>query len=122
MDRSWACRVLTNARFEVLPNITPEKVAEALPPGAKVTVTSSPKQGPEATIDLAAALAQRRFKVVPHLAARSIEGRAQVERMLKRMASLGIDEAFVIGGDPERPAGPYSSALELLEEIASTPE
>ncbi|PPG55433.1 5,10-methylenetetrahydrofolate reductase [Rathayibacter sp. AY2B7] len=67
-------------------------------------------------MDCAVALAGRGFRVVPHLAARNVEGRAALERVLERMGEAGIDEAFVISGDASSAAGTYSTSLELIRD------
>ena len=60
-------------RYEVIPaRGTEEAVAERVPAGMTVTVTASPVKGLEPTIELAERLAARGYRVVPHLAARSV--------------------------------------------------
>lgn len=106
---------LMNGRFEVLPlRGVVEKVAESLPVGSTVTVTSSPNKGTEATLDTAAQLAGLGMHVVPHLAARLIRDRAHLASLLDRMAGLGLPEAFVVAGDAVDPAGEFPDALALL--------
>lgn len=108
------------AQFEVipLPGIA-ERVLEHLPAGSRVTVTASPAQGLEATLEAATALAAGGMVAVPHLAARMVEGPDALERILERLGGAGIEELFVIAGDATPPAGPYDGALALLEAIAT---
>ncbi|HET6474645.1 MAG TPA: methylenetetrahydrofolate reductase [Thermoleophilia bacterium] len=94
-----------------------QKVA-TLPYGATVTVTASPKQGLDRTVDVSAVLAARGFTVIPHLAARMVAGRSHLERLLQRLDGAGIREVFVVGGDADPPAGDYADAGDLLEELA----
>ncbi|WP_114855941.1 methylenetetrahydrofolate reductase [Brachybacterium sp. YJGR34] len=112
---------LAAAQFEVipLPGIV-GAVHEHLPPGARVTVTSSPRQGLQATIDTAAGLARAGFAAIPHLAARQVDSRRTLERQLAELTAAGVREVFVIAGDATTPAGPYEGTLALLEEIART--
>ncbi|PPF13286.1 MULTISPECIES: methylenetetrahydrofolate reductase [unclassified Rathayibacter] len=110
---------MTRARFEIIPaDDIGERAARAFPDPSAVTltVTSLPKHGTERTVDGAVALAGRGFRVVPHLAARNVEGRAALERVLERMGEAGIDEAFVISGDASSAAGTYSTSLELIRD------
>ncbi|MCJ1701183.1 methylenetetrahydrofolate reductase [Rathayibacter festucae] len=110
---------MTRARFEIIPSDgIGEKAERAFPDPAAVTltVTSLPKHGTERTIDAAVELAGRGFRVVPHLAARNVEGREALERALGRMRDAGIDEAFVISGDARSAAGSYSTSLELIRD------
>lgn len=88
------------------------------PREAKVAITCSPAQGIESTLLLAERLAERGFRVVPHVSARFLAGGAQLEEMVGRLRNLEVKEVFVIGGDAKKPVGPYSSAFELLRAMA----
>jgi methylenetetrahydrofolate reductase (NADPH) len=112
--------MLTSARFEVLPTGSiEEKVLEHLPTGRTVTVTASPAKGLEATLALTERLAKHGYVAVPHLAARMVSGRAELEEVTSRMRDAGVRTVFVPGGDQDPPAGEYSSALELLEDLTA---
>jgi methylenetetrahydrofolate reductase (NADPH) len=109
---------LRNPRFEVLPTKgTEDAVAEWVPAGMTVTVTASPVKGLDATIDLAERLAARGYRVVPHLAARSVADDAHLDRIVARLKAVGCDDVFVPGGDATHPAGRFDSALPLLERL-----
>lgn len=41
-----------------------------------------------------------------------------MEEIVRRLEDLGVRGVFVVGGDAERPAGPFSSAAELLFAMA----
>lgn len=107
-------------QFEVipLPGIV-EQVAGHLPPGARVTVTASARQGLFATIATARALAQRGFTAIPHLAARQVRGAGELSEILAELARGQVREVFVIAGDAPRPAGDFSGALDLLSALAA---
>ena len=112
--------MLTSARFEVLPTASIEdKINEHLPPGRTVTVTASPAKGIEATLALAERLARSGYAAVPHLAARMVSGRAELREICARMQEAGVRTVFVPGGDQNPPAGDYSSALDLLEDLTA---
>jgi methylenetetrahydrofolate reductase (NADPH) len=112
--------MLTSARFEVLPTGSIEdKIREHLPAGRTVTVTASPAKGLEATLALAERLARSGYVAVPHLAARMVSGRAELEEISARMGEAGVRTVFVPGGDQDPPAGAYSSALDLLEDLTA---
>ena len=111
--------LLRSPRYEVFPaKGTEQAVVDWVPAGMTVAVTASPAKGLDATIDLAERLAARGYRVVPHLAARSIAGDAHLAGIVTRLKACGIDDVFVPGGDAPHPAGPFDSALPLLERLA----
>ena len=82
-----------------------------------LTVTASPVKGLEPTIELTERLTARGYRVVPHLAARSVAGDAQLAQIVGRLQACGVDDVFVPGGDATHPAGPFDGALPLLERL-----
>lgn len=111
--RSAIAAVLRNVRYEIIPLKNAVAQADFLPAGAVVTVTASPNKGMEATLDLAAELAEAGFDVTPHLSARLHRDRAHLESILARSAELGLRRAFVVGGDHPHP-GEFFDGLSLL--------
>ena len=111
--------LLRGPRFEVIPAPgTESAVAEWVPAGMTVTVTASPVKGLEPTIELTERLAGRGYRVVPHLAARSVTSDAHLAQIVERLLACGVSDVFVPGGDASHPAGPFDSALPLLERLA----
>jgi methylenetetrahydrofolate reductase (NADPH) len=111
--------LLRGPRFEVIPAPgTEAAVAEWVPAGMTVTVTASPVKGLEPTIELTERLAGRGYRVVPHLAARSVTSDAHLAQIVERLLASGVSDVFVPGGDASHPAGPFDSALPLLERLA----
>ncbi len=111
--RSAIAEVLGKVRFEIIPLKNATSEAAYLPRGAVVTVTASPNKGMEATMDLAAELAESGFDVTPHLSARLHRDRAHLASILERAADLGLRRAFVVGGDHLHP-GEFFDGLSLL--------
>ena len=112
-------RLLEHARYEVLPTAsTEDKLLEHVPRDRTITVTASPGTGLDATLDLAERLTGHGYVAVPHLAARMISGRAELEEIAHRLTGKGISRIFVPGGDAE-PAGDYPDALALLQDLAA---
>jgi methylenetetrahydrofolate reductase (NADH) len=101
-------------RFEVLPTEDAVRQAQRLPAPAHLTVTCSPRRGPDGSVATGRQLAALGHTVTVHVAARLVEDRAHVDRLLARMAAEGIEDLFLIAGDAARPAGPFASAAELL--------
>ena len=116
-DRSALPLLLKEPRYEVIPVQGIEQKVAALPYGATVTITASPKLGMDRTLDVSTALAARGFRVVPHFAARMVAGRSHLERLVQRLEDSSIREVFVIGGDADPPAGDYADAGDLLEAL-----
>lgn len=66
-------------------------------------------------LESCARLAAHRLRPVPHMAARSIEDRAVLTEDLPRFVDAGVEDLLLIGGDAATPAGPFASALDVLE-------
>jgi methylenetetrahydrofolate reductase (NADPH) len=110
-------RLLQSARYEVLPTpSTEEKVLAQVPVECAVTVTASPSKGLDVTFDLAERLGKAGYIAVPHVAARMVSGRSELEEICARLTAAGITTIFVPGGDAET-VGTYPDALALLEDL-----
>ena len=96
---------------------TEQAVLDSVPAGMTLTVTASPVKGLEPTIELTERLTARGYRVVPHLAARSVAGDAHLAEIVARLQACGVDDVFVPGGDAPHPAGPFDGALPLLERL-----
>ena len=110
--------ILSRPRFEILPTKGAEEQADHLPVDAKVAVTCSPTKGIESTLQFSERLLQRNFRVVPHIAARLVAGRAHLKEIVGWLDEHGLREIHVIGGDCREPVGPYASAFQLLDAIS----
>jgi len=104
--------------MEIFPTATIESTLAVLEPLSYVAVTCSPTKGVGETLDMAERLAHRGFKIVPHVSARAVRDRSHLIEIIKRLDDTPIVSLFVPGGDADKPAGNYSSALELLRDIA----
>ncbi len=118
-DKATIRRLLSNARYEVLPTASVEaKVVGAVPLDVPITITSSPSMGLEKGLEAAERLAAQGYEVVPHLAAKMVSGRAQLEELVARLGESGITGVFVPGGDAD-PVGDYPDALSMLEDLTA---
>ena len=116
---SFADRLIGPVRIEIIPSEgIVERVAATVPLTTALTVTCLPHHGIERTMRAAVQLSMLGYKTIPHLAARSLQSRAELTGILRECDAAGIGEVFVIGGDRKRPAGTYESALPVLEDIA----
>jgi methylenetetrahydrofolate reductase (NADPH) len=106
--------LLRRPRFEILPlDGIEEQVLAHLGTEVKVTVTASPRKGLEPTLDLSERLARAGYPVVPHLSARLVRDRSQLEEVLLRLLEAGVRELFVPAGDAPEP-GEFHGAADLL--------
>jgi methylenetetrahydrofolate reductase (NADPH) len=95
-----------------------DELVEHVPNDVKVTVTSSPRRGLEATLRLAEDVARHGFAVVPHVAARLVADEEHLREVLERLDAIGIREIFVIAGDAQIAAGKFAGAYDLLAAMA----
>jgi len=105
-------------RYEVIPLRGALAAARDLPSASTVTVTSTPTKGLDATIDMAERLQLEGYHAVPHLAARLLASRAQLDELLEQLAECDVSEVFVIGGDSATPVGEFNEALPVLRAIS----
>ena len=108
-------------QFEVLPLERSVELAERLPGPERLTVTCSPRHGPDESLAIARRLQGLGHDVTVHVAARMVRDRAHLNELLDGMAEADAD-LFLIGGDASPPQGPWSSAVDLLPVIAEHPQ
>jgi methylenetetrahydrofolate reductase (NADPH) len=104
--------------MEIFPTSTIESKLDVLEPGSYVAVTCSPTKGVDETLDMSERLAERGFRVVPHIAARMVRNKTHLREIITRINDSTIVSIFVPGGDAERPVGDYTKALDLLRDLA----
>lgn len=110
--------LLSNPRYELLPFMGFDDAVDQLPSGATVAITASPEKGLDLTVDRCVEVAtETDLKVVPHLAARAVSDRDQLDEIAGRFREAGIDDIFVPGGDNKEPVGEYTSSYELLQDL-----
>lgn len=110
-----------HSRFEVLPLGRSEDEAAQLPEPVRLTITCSPRHGPDESLAMARRLRRHGHAVTVHLAARMVRDPGHLDELLGGMADAGVDDVFLIGGDQTPPLGPYSSAVELLPLVYAHP-
>ena len=108
------------AQFEVLPLERSVALGGDLPRPERLTVTCSPRHGPDESVAIAQRLRALGHGVTVHVAARMVRDRAHLDALLDAMGQAEAD-LFLIGGDATPPQGPWSSAVELLPVIAEHP-
>ena len=107
-------QILREVRFELMPFDSFEEEITHLPDGATIAITTSPQLGIEKTVQRSEEAAARGYDVVPHIAARYIEDRDELDEIATRLQDVGVTDIFVPGGDREEPKGEFESAYDML--------
>ena len=93
-----------------------ESFGDALAPGTDVNVTFLPGSDPVDTAQVAARLRDEGMHPIPHIAARSIHDKAQLDSILKALKEqASVDEVLIIGGGVDNPVGDFASSMDILE-------
>jgi methylenetetrahydrofolate reductase (NADPH) len=90
--------------------------ANLLRRGCETFIAHPPHHGDAALVSAAARLRGAGLVPVPHIVARNIDTRSELDRLLGRLSgAAGVTRAIVLGGDRDRPAGEFADALSLIE-------
>ena len=111
-----AQRLVRNMRYELVPLKSLDQAIADLPKGAAVSVTCSPAKGIATTQQLCEQLLEKGHNVVPHFAARLVEGPEHAAKLAAWVREKGIKEVFIIGGDAEVPPH-YQYALPFMKDF-----
>ena len=88
---------------------------DSIPAGTKINVTFLGNEDLEMRVAAAKAVRDLGFMPVPHISARRLASRAQLEEFLSRLQDVGATESvFVVGGDPTTPEGPYEDSYDVI--------
>jgi methylenetetrahydrofolate reductase (NADPH) len=88
---------------------------ERLDPETEVYLTWIPGEDPLQAIAPAGKLRRAGLYPVPHVGARHLESAAQLDDLLGRFVAEGVDRFLLIGGEREKPLGPYDSTLQVMQ-------
>lgn len=92
-----------------------ESFASILPEGTTVNVTFLPGTDPLDTIAVSKRLADDGMNAVPHIAARSLKDKAQLDELVQKMTSEAqVEEVLVIGGGVDNPVGDFDNTMQVL--------
>lgn len=92
-----------------------EEAADLIPKGTKIPITFLPGETFEMRIAAAKRVRELGFLPIPHISARRLQSREELERFLGGLQrEVGTDHAFVVAGDPPAPLGPYEDALSII--------
>ncbi len=86
------------------------------PAGTRVYITYLPTSSPQEIVAAAVRVRRAGLVPVPHISARMTATAEQLDDYLaSATGEAAVDQVMLIGGDAERPLGPYASALEVLQ-------
>ena len=92
-----------------------EDAAGTIPAGTRINVTFLGNEDLPTRVAAAAAVKRHGFLPVPHVSARRLASRAELEDFLQALsADAAPEDVFVVGGDPAEPMGPYPDSLEVI--------
>ncbi len=92
--------------------------AALLPQGTRVFVTHLPGGALDEIVSTAALLAGAGMEPVPHIGARHLESRTDLDRHLDALQAVGVRESLLVGGDRGEPLGPFAETAELIAPAA----
>ncbi|HMN81712.1 MAG TPA: hypothetical protein PKA20_17565 [Burkholderiaceae bacterium] len=91
------------------------ELEDMLAPGTDVHIASLTGQPLAPVLDACRLLKSAGMNPVPHVVARGFVSRAALESFLDSAAAqAGVEKVLLVGGDADRPAGPFASALDVL--------
>mgnify|MGYP005851376247 CR=1 FL=1 len=107
---------LAGASIEVMPR-TAARVPDfraILPAGTRVYVAHIDGTGTAEMVETCRRLVAEGFRAMPHVPARGIASRAELDARLAAYAEAGVTEALVLAGGIDRPRGPFAETMDLL--------
>ncbi len=101
---------ITAKQIEKLPLLK-----DKLPAGTNVFIALIDPADVGGQLEAAKHLKAAGFKAIPHVPARFVRDRADLERRIASLAGAGVTEMLVLGGGAPTPVGNYDAAIQLLE-------
>ena len=112
-------RLVRQMCYELVPLKSVDQAITDLPVGAPVSVICSPAKGIAATLELSARLIDKGHYVVPHFAARLVEGPEHTANLARWVKQHGVKEVLIIGGDSEKP-NHYLESLTFMRDFLNS--
>ncbi|MFD6813473.1 methylenetetrahydrofolate reductase [Enteractinococcus coprophilus] len=96
-------------------------VADRMPGDAPINVAFVEEISVAQRLAAIRTLSAAGLRVRPILSARRLASEAQLGELLETSCGkLGLQEVMIVGGDPTEPAGPYATALKLIQSAPIT--
>lgn len=110
MIEGWSIEVMPRTAAKI------EDFRAILPEGTRVYVAHIEGTPIEDMVATARRLHEEGFPVMPHLPARGIAGKAELEDWLKRyQGEAGVKQALLLGGGYASPVGEFTSSIDMIE-------
>jgi len=93
----------------------PASLTGRLPASAALYVAHVPGTAIADVAETACIAERAGFRGCPHIVARRIASRAELDAGLARLKAGGVSRALLVAGDLTPPAGPFPSTLEIIE-------
>ncbi len=88
----------------------------AMPAGSEVFVANLPNESADQLIAACVQLGRNGLKPVPHVVARNIRDRAELDSTLSRLVGeAGVERVLILGGDRDQPVGAFDAGIQLIE-------
>jgi methylenetetrahydrofolate reductase (NADH) len=91
------------------------QLRELLGAEAGVYVAHTPRTTVDEVVRVAARVQRLGLAACPHIGARRLRSRVQLESVLRTLRDAGVVRILLIGGDVAAPGGEFSSALDVLD-------
>jgi methylenetetrahydrofolate reductase (NADPH) len=92
-----------------------DEIVAELKPGTRTYIAHVPGTPIEGVVALALRFKQAGMRPVPHIIARKLSSRSQLEQALARLKDGGVDEALCIAGDIAVENNAFDSSLAVLQ-------
>ena len=117
LDKTALSTLFTDYSLEITPKDVEalQNAAHMIPQGTLISCTFLPGAEFEDRVVAARAIQDLGFKPVPHISARRLLVKEDLNRFLDMLAAqIDLKHVFVIAGDPSEPLGPYDDALAVI--------
>lgn len=92
-----------------------QSATSLIPPGTRINVTFLGNEDLDMRVRAARAVRESGFVPVPHVSARRLSSRSELEEFLGALRDAGaIENVFAVGGDPTEPMGPYADSESVI--------
>lgn len=92
-----------------------QTAAGRFPAGTRVNVTYLGNEDATTRVAACKVIRDLGLRAVPHVSARRVGSRGELDSYLSELAGVGAsEEIVVIGGDPFEPEGPYADSLSVI--------